>query len=370
MNSTQRLLACLHGQIPDRVPISTYELAGWNSRAWENQEPSYRELMDFIRANTDCLYMVDVPVPNARHQEWPLLAERWSKGDEHFTRQTLRAGSRVLTRLTSSVDSVKTTWVREHWCQDVADLRAILELPWQAGEPNFAELEQSWADLGSTRGLPMISIADALCEVSEYFEFGNFTVLAMTQTDDIVAALDIVHMRRLEELGRILQGPVKNCVFRICGPEYATPPYLPPELFARFVTPYVSQYVEMIHAAGALARIHSHGRIGRVVGEIAKMAPAALDPVEPPPDGDIELSELKKTIGRNVCLMGGVELKHLEAAKPAFIDELVTRIMQQGKPGGRFVIMPTAAPINIPLSPQTCENYIRFIQKAIDLGAY
>ena len=37
------------------MPINTYELAGRNSLDWCNQQPSYRGLMDYIRAHTDCM---------------------------------------------------------------------------------------------------------------------------------------------------------------------------------------------------------------------------------------------------------------------------------------------------------------------------
>ena len=53
--SRRRLLTALAGGTPDRVPINTYELAGRNSRDWYNTQPSYRGLMDYIRAHTDCL---------------------------------------------------------------------------------------------------------------------------------------------------------------------------------------------------------------------------------------------------------------------------------------------------------------------------
>ena len=52
--SRRRLLPALAGGTPDRVPINTYELAGRNSLDWYNQQPSYRGLMDYIRAHTDC----------------------------------------------------------------------------------------------------------------------------------------------------------------------------------------------------------------------------------------------------------------------------------------------------------------------------
>ena len=53
--SRRRLLTALSGGIPDRVPLNTYELAGRNSQDWYNNQPSYRSLMDFIRAHTDCI---------------------------------------------------------------------------------------------------------------------------------------------------------------------------------------------------------------------------------------------------------------------------------------------------------------------------
>jgi hypothetical protein len=192
----------------------------------------------------------------------------------------------------------------------------------------------------------------------------------MEHTHEIVAALDRLHERHTESLRRVLRGPVRNAVFRICGPEYATPPFLPPELFRQFVTRYDSLYVRMIREAGALARIHCHGRIARVLDQIAGMSPDGLDPIEPPPDGDIGVAELKARVGERICLFGGIELKHLETADERFVEDLVRRTMAEGKPGGRFVIMPTAAPINIPLSPRTERNYFRFIETALETGPY
>ena len=51
--SRRRLLTALAGGTPDRLPINTYELAGRNSLDWYNRQPSYRGLMDYIRARTD-----------------------------------------------------------------------------------------------------------------------------------------------------------------------------------------------------------------------------------------------------------------------------------------------------------------------------
>jgi len=370
MNSTERLLACLTGQPADRVPISSYELVGWNSQAWENHEPSYRRLMDFIRRHTDCMYMTEVPVPNVLASSWDVEVRRWDECDQHVTRTVIHAPGRSLAAVSSHSDGIKTVWRREHPVKDLDDLRAYLELPWEAGEADFRQLEQVWKELEGDKGLPLVTIEDPLCELAQAFEFGNFTVHVMTQRKAMLAAMDCLHERHLVALRRILAGPVRNVIFRIVGAEYATPPYLAPELFRLLVTRYDGQYVRMIQQAGAFARIHSHGKIARVLDQIAEMAPDALDPLEPPPDGDIDIPELKRRIGQRICLMGGIELKHLEARDPDFVADLVRRTVAAGRIGGRFVIMPTAAPINIPLSPRTEANYFRFIETALEVGRY
>ena len=64
MTGRNRILTALVHQCADRVPISTYELVGFNRRSFENLDPSYSRLMDAIRAQTDCICMWD-PSSNA-----------------------------------------------------------------------------------------------------------------------------------------------------------------------------------------------------------------------------------------------------------------------------------------------------------------
>ena len=369
-NSAERLLACLRGEVPDRIPISTYELVGWNSRAWENNEPSYTRLMEFIRQNTDCMYLSSEPVANALAGQHKVSRKHWDEGDQHVTETIYHISNGRLSSINSQSDKVKTVWHRERPCKNLQDMEAYLNLPWAPGDPDFSNLERAWAELDGTRGLPVITLSDPLCEAAELFRLQDFLVYAMTETEGIVKALDQLHERYLESLRRILRGPVKNALFRICGPEYAAPPFLPPSLFAKFVSPYDGQYIQMIKEAGAWPRLHIHGKIAGVLAEVQKMAPDAIDPIEPPPDGDIDVATLKRTIGGQICLMGGIELKHLDARDGEFVEQLVRELILAGKPGGRFVIMPTAAPINIPVSAKTEANYFRWIEVALKAGQY
>lgn len=51
MNSRERLLNVLEGKPTDRVPISTYEMSGYDSKAFENNQLSYQKMMNHIRTH-------------------------------------------------------------------------------------------------------------------------------------------------------------------------------------------------------------------------------------------------------------------------------------------------------------------------------
>lgn len=193
---------------------------------------------------------------------------------------------------------------------------------------------------------------------------------AFEHTDHFARTVAIVAERVLENLRRQLDCCVLD-LYRIVGPEYFTPPYLPPAMFRRFVVPHVTAMTGLIHSRGGKVRLHCHGKMGQVLDMILETGCDGIDPCEPPPDGDIELDEVKRRCAaRGVSVWGNVELKLLEHATPAEVRAEVRRVMEQAKDGGGFVLMPTAGPINLPLSPRTETNYRAFIDAGIEFGKY
>ena len=119
-----------------------------------------------------------------------------------------------------------------------------------------------------------------------------------------------------------------------------------------------------------MTRIHSHGKIAKVLDHFLELGAEALDPIEPPTQGDITLAEAKKKCAGRMCLCGGIELVELENGTPESVDKLVKSCMDQAKAGGGYMMLPTACPINTPLSKRTEANYYTFIKSAIKYGNY
>ena len=371
MNSRERILTALSCGIPDRVPISTYELVGYNSVAWENNEPSYATLMDTIREHTDCLCMWG-PSSNETflcssapvHME----SERRRERDTWVTHRVVQTPRGRLSQTTRTMDGVHTVWATDRWCKSTGDVDAALSVPYEPLDYDASEYARVREEVGD-RGVIMASIGDPLLYAAELMAFGDFTIWAMTETEHFARTVGLLSERVLENLRRMLDAGAVE-LYRIYGPEYATPPFLPPEFFRRFVVPYVSEMVRLIHDKGSMARLHCHGRIGQVLDLILGTGADGLDPCEPPPDGDIALADVKARVAGRMCIFGNLELKLLEHGTAAAVEQAVRRCMQSAKQDGGYAIMPTAAPIDVPLSPKTEENYRRFIDVALELGEY
>jgi hypothetical protein len=367
LSSRERLLRCLRHELTDRVPISTYELVGWNKNAWENNEPSYSRLMQVIRERTDCIYMLQ---PDWKNQ--PVAGreiQAWREGKSTFIRTIYHTPRGNLTSLQRGDDNLHTCWILEHLLKDLGDIDRYLAIPYEPAELDMSHFLKE-RDALAEKGLMMISVDDPVCVGAELFEMGQFLVHAITGEERIAYFLDVIHERQMDCLRKILQHDVGDVIFRICGPEYATPPYLSPDYFRKYVTAYLKEICRTIREAGGFVRVHCHGKIASVLDQIVEAGAEGLDPIEPPPDGDIELREVKKRYEKRLCLFGNIELRELEHSDGRRIDALVSRAMEEAKEGGGFVLMPTAAPINVPLSKKTEENYVRFIESGLRYGAY
>jgi len=124
--------------------------------------------------------------------------------------------------------------------------------------------------------------------------------------------------------------------------------------------------IRMIHAHGGFARIHSHGRLEAILDMIAAMGARGLDPIEPPPQGDVDLSYVRQRHGSQLVLFGNLEVTDLENLPPAQFEETVKRALDEGTAGeGRgFVLMPSAAPYGRTISATTMANYETMVRLA------
>jgi uroporphyrinogen-III decarboxylase len=208
------------------------------------------------------------------------------------------------------------------------------------------------------RGIVMVDTEDPICAAALLFAMEDFLVVAMTERK-------LFH-RLLEKLSSHIYNRTETAsaqfpgrLWRIYGPEFATEPYLPPRLFEEYVVRYTGPLVQIVQRHGGLARIHCHGRVRAVLDAIAGMGTDAIDPIEPPPQGDVELAYVRQKYGKELVLFGNIEVSDIETMDPARFETVVRKSLGDGTRGqGRgFVLMPSSAPNGRHISPRVMKNY-------------
>ena len=374
MTRRQRLLATLRGEPVDRPAVSLYEIGGHAVDPNDVDEfnvyndPSWRPLLELAEERSDIIrirHPVLQPTSENCRDDF-FRTEQWSERRSHFAQTTVDVAGRRLTSLVRRDADIDTRWQLEHLLKDIEDLKAFLELPdevfsYQADVSNLKIEDRSLGD----KGIVMVDAGDPLLFAAEMFSMADFMVVAFTEQK-------LFH-RLLEKFARHIQQRTESvardfpgALWRICGAEYATEPYLPPHLFEEYEVRYTKPMVEAIHKHAGYARIHSHGRIRSALPLIMKMRPAATDPIEPPPSGDVQLSEVRRQYGKDLVLFGNLEIRDIVNMAPSEFKKVVEQALRDGTDGdGRgFVLMPSAAPSGRHVTPRTVTNYETMIRLA------
>lgn len=372
MNRRERLMATLRGEQVDRPPVSFYGLNGLDEDPDDNDpfniysHPSWRSLIDLTREKTDRIVMRSVAYASVQPDPIKDISETetYLSDGSRFTIQRIQIGDHILTSRTRRDADVNTVWTEEHLLKNVDDLRAFLQIP----EPNPDDTMDTRAVIHaeaalSDTGIVMIDTPDPLCLAASLFDMAEYTVIAMTEQSLFHRLLERFASTLLQKTEAVAKAlPCR--LWRIYGPEYASPPFLPPHLFREYVCRYVKPMIEVIHRHGGFARIHSHGNLKAILDDIASMGADGLDPIEPPPQGDVELAYVRERYGKDIVLFGNLEMSDIENLPTEQFSEKVERALDEGTSGTSrgFVLMPSACPYGRELSTLTLRNYEKILE--------
>ncbi|MEI6217389.1 MAG: uroporphyrinogen decarboxylase family protein [bacterium] len=366
MTRRERLLATLAGKPVDRTPVSFYEIGGWKADPddpdpWNIYNgPGWRELVDLAESHSDIMRFAG-PIQhahpdNARSEFFS--SESWEKSDSKYNKTTLRVAGRTMESVSRHDRGVNTTWSIEHLLKDVDDIKAYLQLPGEVflqGDIDVCNLVEEERRLGDA-GVLLLDQGDPICAVAPLFSMADYTVVAFTEPrlfHDLMEQAAPAIIGRAEKLAVAFPGRL----WRVVGSEYASEPYLPPRLYREFLYNYTKPICDAIRRHGGYPRIHSHGRLRGILDMMIDMG-AGLDPCEPPPQGDMELAEIRAA-APGLTLFGNIESSDIENLDASKFEAKVRRAMDDGPDanGSRFVLMPSACPYGREITELTMTNY-------------
>ncbi|MCK5843155.1 MAG: hypothetical protein KAG97_00525 [Victivallales bacterium] len=375
MTRKERLLKTMRGDTVDRPAVSFYEINGTESTNADDpfniySDPSWKPLIDLARDESDRIVMMNGGVRDLIKGEMDgdISTETLidADGSAITTTKMKTANCGELRQVSRRDRDVNTVWCVEHLLKDDDDLRQWLRLPREKDNgvvktEKVLAMEESLGD----SGIVMLDTPDPLCKIAPLFDMAEYTIIGLTERKLMLEALDKAAETLYPQIERICEA-LPGRLWRIYGPEYASPPYLPPELFYEYVTRYVTPMVEMIHKTGGWARLHSHGNLRDILDHIAATGCDALDPIEPPEQGDVELSYVRKNHGKQMVLFGNIEITDIENMPTAKFAEKVRTALSEGTEGegNGFVLLPSACPYGRKLSALALSNYEKMITLA------
>ncbi len=142
---------------------------------------------------------------------------------------------------------------------------------------------------------------------------------------------------------------------------YRTGPMLRPQWFIEHVFRHYRAIAEVCRAVGKPFIYHSDGDLTLMLDTIIDTGFTALHPIEPE---SMDIYEVRRRVGKRLCLLGNVRVHTLSTGTPAGVRELVReRVMRLGHEGAYCVGSSNSVPNYVPL-----ENYVAMLQASADYG--
>lgn len=368
MTCKQRLIHAFKCEPTDRMPVRIWGLDPFH----RNPDPTWEPLYELVER-----FEMDVFRdwhPTAEEADPPLYQTEWErresdKPDMWEGVSTIHTPDGPLTQVSYMPKSGYPGYVKKNYIETVQDARRWLSLPerrTQCGVQSYWELDRRTGD----RALLVVGLAEAMYGIQAMMGSEVFGFWLMDERELLREMVDKAYRGIEDQVRHYLSHGIGDC-YGWVGPELCIPPLASPRDFREFVFDYDKRIIDMIHDAGKLVWIHCHGDMNPVLEEFVEMGLDCLNPIEPPPVGSLTLAEAKARVAGRMCFDGGVEDGDFDLREPSEIVKITERIVEQGKPGGGFILCPTSAPTTWPRqSERHIANYRAFVETGIRLGRY
>ena len=93
----------------------------------------------------------------------------------------------------------------------------------------------------------------------------------------------------------------------------------PHRYFEKLVVDFDREAFRIVNESGNFSVLHCHGHLRDILDPIAELSPSAVEPLEvlPAVTADVSMEEIKRRLGAETCLMGGIPLVIMHRFSPS-----------------------------------------------------
>ncbi len=112
-----------------------------------------------------------------------------------------------------------------------------------------------------------------------------------------------------------------------------------PRIFRELSLPTLKQATKMAKEADIPSHLHACGRKQYIIETAVNETDlSSIEPLEPPPGGDCDLTEMKNLYGKKIALKGNIQTTKLLFATPKQVDTMAKECIEAAKEGGGYVL--------------------------------
>jgi len=362
MNSRERFMKVINGEMPDRVPVTLFifeqghfinqvypELDSWDFLTVQKKVIDIqRELgVDvFVRI----AFFNDIPLTyymglniNQQTEKWEVETKDIIKGNTTIKRSTIKTPDGVLTQDFSINELRKGTYmyaITKEPIQSPEDLDIAIKY-----EP-VLPIEKKEIIKQNIKIIKKYLGEDGILGV--WVPGGPFNHIST-----LIPQNDVYSLFLYDEhyYNKLMNYSIKRLMPYTEAVEEAKPDvicvggnvpggFVGQKIYEQYILPYEKQYIDICQKNGIPAMYHNCGEIMNLVASYKKLGSRLVEPFSPPPIlGDADLAEAIKIINGEYSIIGGVD--QVNILKDGTIDqvkEITEKTIKIGKPGGKFII--------------------------------
>jgi len=134
-----------------------------------------------------------------------------------------------------------------------------------------------------------------------------------------------------------------------------------PKLYRELFQPGLKKLCDFLHDRGLFTILHTCGNVNVLIPDLIQTGLDSLNPLEV--KAGMDLLELKKKYGRDLCLMGGIDARKMSADEETVAEEIRGKVMEAKRGGGYIFHSDHSVPDTVSL-----EQFRRIIELAFKYG--
>ena len=257
----------------------------------------------------------------------------------------------------------KPGYHKEYLLKEPADLKKLMSLPYAPfpfSPDNYRTTDRATGDTG----VPLFHIDHAMYAAQRLIGSENFALWSLEASDLLLEAMQLFSLRLRAHVQAAIEAGIHG-IYGWVGPEHCIPPLMSPAAFDNYVTALDKPLIELIHNAGGRVWVHCHGKMRPVLQRFVDMGVDVLNPIEPPPMGDMTVAQAFGIVGDCMGLEGGIETHDFMLGSKEPLRALIHSNLDAGR-GRRFILGPSSGYMeSVTPSANEIANWLFYIEEAL-----